>query len=102
MKQATEKQIQQSIMDYLALSGIFHYRQNSGAFKTEAGGFYKFASKNGLPDIVAIKDGKYVGIECKTKSGKQSEAQAQIEQAIIGAGGIYILARSLDDIINIL
>ena len=75
---------------------IFHYRQNGGAFKAEKG-FMRTASVNGLPDIVAIKDGIYIGIEVKAPKGKQSESQKAIQAEIEKAGGKYIIARSLDN-----
>ena len=56
------------------------------------------ASVNGLPDIVAIKDGIYIGIEVKAPKGKQSESQKAIQAEIEKAGGKYIVARSLDDV----
>ena len=76
---------------------IFHYRQNGGAFKAEKG-FMRTASVNGLPDIVAIKDGIYIGIEVKAPKGKQSESQKAIQAEIEKAGGKYIVARALDDV----
>ena len=76
---------------------ISHYRQNGGAFKAEKG-FMRTASVNGLPDIVAIKDGIYIGIEVKAPKGTQQKSQKAIQAEIERAGGKYILTRSLDDV----
>jgi hypothetical protein len=35
---------QRQILDYLALKGIFHYRNNSEAFKRDDGHFYRFGN----------------------------------------------------------
>ena len=94
----SEKHIQKAILDYLAFKKIFHYRQNSGAFKTESGGYMRAASVSGLPDIVAIKDGIYIGLEVKTATGRQSKEQKDIESKITAAGGLYLVVRSLDDV----
>ena len=94
----SEKHIQKTILDYLAFKKIFHYRQNSGAFKTESGGYMRTASVSGLPDIVAIKDGIYIGLEVKTATGRQSEEQREIQNRITAAGGLYLVVRSLDDV----
>ena len=94
----SEKHIQKAILDYLAFKKIFHYRQNSGAFKTESGGYMRTASVSGLPDIVAIKDGLYIGLEVKTATGKQSKEQREIQNRITAAGGLYLVVRSLDDV----
>lgn len=98
---STEKEIQKLIMEYLTLKGIFHYRQNGGAIKTR-GHMYKFTSINGIPDIVAIKDGIYYGIEVKDVKGRQNDAQIEFEKLLNAAGGVYFVARSLDDVIDIL
>lgn len=93
-----ESDIQKAVIEYLKIKHIFHYRQNSGAFMTKSGGFMRATSVNGLPDIVAIKDGIYVGLEVKTEKGKQSEAQKHIQNEVTKAGGLYFVVRSVDDV----
>jgi VRR-NUC domain len=94
-----ESEIQKQILDYLSLKRVFHYRQNSGAFKTDAGGFYRFGTP-GIPDIICVIRGKYTGIEVKAPKGKQSEHQKEFQKNLEGAGGEYILAYDLDDVIR--
>lgn len=96
-KKSDEKAVQKSIIEYLTLKRYFFYRNNTGAFKTEWGGFVKFGAK-GSPDIIAVIKGLFVGIECKDKQ-TQSEDQKQFQKSLEDAGGIYILAHSIDDII---
>lgn len=55
-------------------------------------------SKPGDPDIVACIGGSFVGIEAKTYEGVQSNIQRLRQRQIEGANGIYILARSVDDV----
>lgn len=98
---STEKSTQGAILDYLSYKNVFHYRQNSGAMKTERGGFYRFGV-TGAPDIVAIKNGIYHGIEVKDIKGKQSDGQVKFQQDLESAGGVYILAKSLDDVMKYL
>jgi hypothetical protein len=102
-----ETDIQQGILDYLAVRRIFHYRQNTGAAFFKGSGiasngdtrsrFIRFGVA-GAPDIVAIVNGRYVGIEVKGPRGVQSEAQKEFENRVRTAGGTYILARSIDDV----
>ena len=94
-----EKHIQKEILNYLEAKGIFHYRQNSGGI-ARGGRYYKFCSINGVSDIIAIINGIYYGIEVKNEKGKQSKDQKIFEESLKNAGGIYILARSLKDVIN--
>ena len=86
-----ETQLQRDCLQYLRAKGIFCYRQNSGALKTEKG-FYRFTDINGLPDIIAIINGRYVGFELKLKGKYPSKTQRATHEAIKKAGGeVYII-----------
>jgi hypothetical protein len=84
-----ESDVQRQILDYLARKGIFHYRNNSGAFKRDDGHFYRFGAL-GSPDIICVVDGRYVGIEVKAPKGKQSEHQKAFRRISKRRGGIYL------------
>lgn len=100
-----EKQIQDSILEWLTMVKIFHYRQNTGAFAREytrkdgsqGRGFVKFGTK-GASDIVCVVKGHYIAIEVKDHKGKQSEDQKEFQRAVEEAGGTYVLVRSLDEV----
>lgn len=101
-----EKNIQKTILEYLTRKGIFHWRNNTGAITTQAtsfskGRFLQFGAK-GSPDIICCVDGILVGIEVKTKTGVQSQAQKNFQTNLEKAGGRYHLVRSLDDVMKIL
>lgn len=51
---------------------------------------------------MAIVDGQHIGIEVKTKTGKQSPEQKRWQDNIIASGGIYILARCVEDVERVL
>jgi hypothetical protein len=95
-----ESDVQRAILDYLSLKRVFHYRNNSGAFKRDDGHFYRFGAL-GSPDIVCVIDGNYVGIEVKAPKGKQSDHQKEFQRKLEAAGGRYILAYSLDDVSDV-
>lgn len=94
-----EKDIQRQITDYLILQKIFFYRNNTGGFSREDGHFYRFGVV-GSPDLVLVIKGKYIGVEVKTKIGRQSPAQLVFQKALEASGGIYLLVRSLDELIE--
>ena len=98
MKKWIERDLKKLIIDYLEAKRYFFYRQNSGAFQTKSGGFYKFASMTGLPDIVIVKDGQYIGVEIKAGKNKLSPAQFDFGEKLVKAGGKYLIVRSLDDL----
>lgn len=98
-----ESDIQKIIMDWLALHRIFHYRNNAGAMSGTHKGkswFVKFG-KVGMPDIVCVIEGRYVGIEVKGPKGEQSRTQTEFQVELTRAGGLYILARSLEDVTKV-
>jgi len=97
-----EKDTQRTVLDWLALNRIFHYRNNSGAMSGVHNGkqrFFRFGAK-GSPDIVAVVRGQFVGIEVKGSDGRQSPDQKKFEEELTKSGGIYILARSLEVVIK--
>lgn len=91
-----EKDLQRTILDYLKVNHIFHYRNNSGAFKSEKGGFYHFGSP-GAPDIVAVIAGRYVGIEVKGTKGVQNKNQKEFQKNLEKVEGTYLLVHSFEE-----
>ena len=96
----SEHDIQRTILDYLDRKFIFHYRQNTGAFK-KGEHYVKFGTP-GAPDIIAVIKGQYVGIEVKASGGEQSQVQFHFQMHLEAAGGAYILAYSLEDVTRVL
>jgi hypothetical protein len=47
-----------------------------------------------------VVDGQFVGIEVKGYGGKQSPAQKEFQVNLMLAGGKYILAFNLEDVIK--
>ena len=58
------------------------------------------ASAEGAPDIIGLlKGGRFLGIECKAERGRQDPAQKAFQKMIESMGGLYILARSVQDVL---
>ena len=100
-----ESTIQKGIMDYLELfsrtNPIYYFRAGAGAMKTAQGRFFK-TGRPGLSDIVVLYLGRFIGLEVKTKTGRQSQAQKQAEVDILAAGGEYYIVRSIADVRKVL
>ena len=93
-----EGKIQKEILDYLKSKGIFHWRQNNGAvYDPKINGYRSHTGMRGVPDILLILDGRFIGIEVKTPKGRQSPDQILFQRRCERHGGLYILARSVDD-----
>lgn len=55
----------------------------------------------GLPDIIVIKDGKFIGLEVKTDTGRLSTDQVEFGRAANDAGVQYEVVRSIDDVVRL-
>jgi len=85
----TETDIKNQVKDYLSLRGWFHFPLTAGI------GSYK-----GIPDRLAIKNGKTIYIEVKKPGGKQSEHQVEFQADLERAGGEYVLITCWEDLIK--
>jgi hypothetical protein len=96
-----EKDIQRAICDYLAYSRHFFYRNNNTPMFDTKRGMFRAMPKytpHGLPDIVVVKDGKYIGLEVKREKGQVSKEQTETGKRIVSAGGEWHVVRSIDDV----
>jgi hypothetical protein len=97
----TETDILRAICDYLALRKHFFWRNNNvPVYDTQRGAFRampKYTLK-GLPDIELIKDSCWVGLEVKTRIGKQSPEQKEFEKRCKENGVEYYIVRSVEDV----
>ena len=106
---AEESNIQKGIVDYLQMlenmGKVYFFRNNSfaGTFKRANGsnGYVK-NNKPGMPDIICLYQGKYVGIEVKSSKGKQTPEQKKAQEDIERLGGIYLLVRSLEEVTSVI
>jgi hypothetical protein len=86
----SEKEITHSIRSLLKQFGIFHWKNFGGPM-----------GEKGVPDILGIlKDGRFLGIEVKTATGKLSPHQEKFIQSINNTGGVAFVARSVDDVVD--
>jgi len=99
-----EKDIQREICEWLAQCNFFFWRQNttpifgmSGSGTKSFRSMPKYAIK-GLPDIIVLHEGIFIGIEVKrpTHTNKRKD-QEETGQKIIDNGGFYFIARSLEE-----
>ena len=93
-----EREVQRAILIYLRARGCLVAVTDAGA-AYRAGSFGADTVPAGWPDITGLlPDGRFIGVECKSPEGRQSPVQKQMEQEIRRRNGIYVLARSIDDV----
>ena len=97
-----EAPIQQAILEYLQLRQGKYWRNNVGGvyYDSKKGKqFVRFGVK-GQADITGIRDGRRIEIETKTKEGKLNLDQEMFRDMILSQGGLYFVARSVDDVMR--
>jgi len=121
MAPMSESQIQRTILDLLAAKHVFALRMQVGAISAEHNGKKRFMrfGEPGQADILAFPkvmvrdltrgglgqaypEARIVWIEVKAEKGKQSELQKSFQQKVESEGHRYILARSVDDVLEVL
>lgn len=99
LKTKSEHQIQNEILaTFGARQDMRIWRQNTGAIVID-NRLVRFGVP-GQADITGllIPSGRRIEIEVKDAKGRQRESQKKFQAMIEKAGGIYILARSVDDV----
>jgi hypothetical protein len=96
----TEAQIQRAICEYLTWKKHLFWRNNAVArFDPVRNVHYKpLYTPKGLPDIMLIRSGCFVGLEVKADKGRQSQEQKEFERRVKEEGGEYYLVRSVEDV----
>ena len=107
----SEAAIQQDIR--LALGqcpGIKTFRNNVGAIKDRNNRFVRYGLVTGSADLIGWQSvviteamvgqrfARFLSVEVKTPTGRLSPEQETWRQAVLKAGGIAVVARSVDDI----
>ncbi len=91
----SESVIQSQILDWLKVSGILHWRQNSGTMFF--GSRRIRLGEEGLPDIIVIvpPTGRFLGLEVKSEKGTLRESQEKFRDRLAQNGGRYYVVRTL-------
>lgn len=102
MSTTPEGRIQTDCCKYLRKKRVFFWRTNNmPTYDPKIGGYRamgEYALK-GVPDVLAVtKEGRLIGIEFKTKTGRLSPDQHFFATRLTDRGGEYHVIRSLADI----
>lgn len=114
MKYKSERNIQALIQIELSKHGVIPFRNNVGAYTSEAGHRVSFGvgGRGGsdlicitpvtiTPDMVGKTIGVFTAIEVKTEKGKASDWQKKFIASVQRVGGFSGIARSPDDALTI-
>lgn len=90
-REPSEADITKAIRDVLKACNIWHFKHWSGPL-----------SLKGISDIIGMINGRFFAIEIKTRKGAFQAGQEEFLRSVNRAGGIGIVARSVDDVIEAL
>lgn len=86
-----EDKVQDNIKSYLTKKRIYHWR------------FQAQSNLNGIPDILCLYKGFFIGLELKReKGGRATDLQLRKIKNINDNGGIGVLVRSVEDVDKII
>lgn len=87
MSNTPEGKIKRKVVQVLKYHKVWYFFPASNGF-----------GRAGIPDIIAIVDGLFVGIECKADTSKKpTKLQIKCGEEIIEAGGMWLLVRCTED-----
>lgn len=103
IRQMTANDLTKQILQYLGLVGVLAWRSNAGRFEDSKGIRRLWAAPTGSGDILAVMppDGRFLSIEVKVGKDRVRDSQRDWIEQVRRRGGRAIVARSLQDVIDV-
>lgn len=98
---ASENNVVNAVCEYLEWKGYFFWRQNNMSVYDPVRKQYRAMpkySKKGVPDIIVVHKGQFIGLECKQKGKYLSPEQKAFKEGLEIAGGRYEMVRCIADV----
>lgn len=96
-----EHKIMNEIRLWCGEHNILCFRCNVGKVRTADGGWFDTGLPEGFSDLLILHNGVAYFCEVKTPTGKQRPDQAAFQRVVEQHGFIYLIARSVNDIMFI-
>lgn len=93
-----EAKVSTAVDNYLKKIGAITIRTNAGAWQDDSGHWIMGAKAGTADKTVCLPGGHFAGLEVKSATGTQTDAQKRWQARVEGLGGLYILARSVADV----
>jgi len=99
---AAHSKLVADILIALSRAGVLCWKQHQGYMLTLSGNRVRVGQK-GAGDVNATLPprGRYASIDAKTGDGQQTKDQENWQKAVELRGGLYIVARSVDDALRL-
>lgn len=93
----TESGVLNAVCQFLSVHGIFHWRNNTGAYRIK-NRFIRYGFP-GSSDIAGVcPDGRALYVECKKPGGRLSPLQREFLDKINGLGAVGITADGVESL----
>lgn len=106
-----ESDVLAACLQYLAVKGIFAWRQNQGAIPLKDGGYRRFVGLRGVADILGVlpqhvlvvgegemRFGNLLAVEVKRPGQKPRPEQAAFLARVNGLGGVGLCVHSVREL----
>lgn len=105
-RSVTERQLQEEIRLALgSIPGLVLWRNNVGEAMVDYGrGNIRplvYGLAPGSADLIGCYRGRFVALEIKTPSGKQSKEQQRFQRCVERNGGVYLMPRSVTQAVEL-
>lgn len=96
-KSQPENEVKNACLRWLKDRDIYAWRNNTGM--VWSGNHPIRFGLVGSADIIGLlPDGRFLAVECKSKTGKQSDVQKRFQENIEQNHGVYVLAYGVEDL----
>jgi hypothetical protein len=107
MPRRPEQAIQRAVFQHIearAMPGVFAFHVPNGGWRSRVEGaiLKGMGVRAGVPDVIAIKDGKVYALELKADGGRATEKQQQTMATLTLVGATTGVAVGLDDALQLL
>lgn len=88
----------------MVMHGVYATKTHTmGVFDPATGRRRRVHGVRGWPDITGVMPGgRFIAVEVKTGRGRLTSEQAAVRSEIESRGGVYVLCRDIDDLIEAL
>ena len=102
VKKPREGDLVKVIRQYLELQGAVVIRNNSGCLRDATNRPVRFGETGSADLVCCLRGGRYLAVEVKGPKGRLRPSQAVWLDRVRSAGGLAVVARTLQDLIDAL
>ena len=90
---AQERKLKALVVNFLNLRGAWIFHQSMSK---------KTGGRPGVPDILCCYRGRFIAMELKVRSSKLSPEQEREAERLRNSGGVFVVVRRLEDLVEVL